>query len=261
MAIHYDKAYNAKIAKEVKNFNTKVIRAQKQGFKNLPDTLKVSDLKFRFSTRKELNKQLDVLRKFSSSKKQLAKRIENQGGASAIEWEWNYLKSNVKGAIDYYKREYETISKRVGDFPGERTLLDNIAKKISTLQLEIDYMSQSQFNSLKASIDSYMKMPARMRSGYRGFLSEVEIVMSRLGYDKKDIDRVFNELKQLTPYQFHQLYQTNDLIRRVYELIDSPIINGSIKDVKLTTDEDNASEIVEALIEEIHGDVEIFKNL
>lgn len=253
MAIHYDKAYNAKIAKAVKNFNEKRNRAIKRGFKDVPSPVRVSDLKARYTSRRELNKQLDILRQFSSAKKDLLKRIENQGGAKSTEWNWNYLQSNVKDAIEYYKREYETIAKRVGDFPGERMLLDNIADKIKTLQLDSAYMTQSQFDSYKATISYYLKMPQRMRSGYRGFLQEVELVMKRVGYDEKQVSSVFDRLKVLQPYQFHQLYEESDLIRRIYDLAESP--KHGDQDIKLTTDEENAKEILDTFLEELDEDV------
>ena len=180
MAIRYDKSYNAEIARTVKNFNQKRNRAIKRGFKSVPSPIKVSDLKARYTTRDELNKQLTQLRKFSS-KEDLLKKVENQGGASAIEWEFGYLKSNLKSAKDYFEGEYKRVSKRVGKFPGERMYLDTIASKIKLLDFNIDYMTQSQFRSAKSTISEFFNAPANRKAQYRGFLSEVEWVMEKTG--------------------------------------------------------------------------------
>lgn len=246
MAIHYDKSYNAEIARTVKNFNQKRNRAIKRGFKSVPAPIKVSDLKARYTSRQEMNKQLAQLRNFGIRKDTL-KYVENQGGARSIEWEFNYLKSNVKAAREFFIKEYELEQTRVNDFPGERMKLDEIAKKISTLDLDLSYMNQSQFNSYRAAIREFISKPKKYAAGYRGFLSEVENVMTMVGIDEKTINKFFKKISVLTPAQFNKLYRTNDLVGRVFELADSPIYEGTIK---LNTTEDNARELIDLLLEE-----------
>ena len=135
MAIRYDKAYNAEIARTVKNFNQSRNRAIKRGFKNVPAPMKVSDLKARYTSRQALNKQLTQLRKFSKTKNAL-REIETKGGVTAINWELNYLKSNMKAAKEFFQKEYKLVSSKVGDFPGERMRLDAISKKAFILYIK-----------------------------------------------------------------------------------------------------------------------------
>ena len=256
MAIRYDANYNAKINRVVKNFNQKRNRAIKRGFKNVPAPIKVSDLKARYTSRRELNKQLTQLSRFSRGGDAVLREIENEGGATAIKWEFDYLKSNVKAAKQFFADEYRTVAAKVGDFPGERMRLDAIAKKLSTLDLDLAYMNQSQFNSYRAAINEYINKPKSYAAGYRGFLAEVEGVMRLVGIAEGEIDKFFEKFKVLTPEQFHQLYENSDLIGRVYELADSPIYEGG---VKLTTSKDETRDLIETLMEETDDLVDMAK--
>lgn len=247
MAIRYDKVYNAKIAQTVKRFNEKRNRAIKRGFKNVPAPIKVSDLKARYTSRSELNKQLTQLNKFSKQGYDILRNVENQGGAKAIKWELSYLKSNAKAAKEFFNREYKIISSKVGDFPGERMRLDAIAKKLSTLDLDVTYMNQSQFNSYRSAINEFINKPKKSAAGYRGFLSEVEKVMTMVGIDKDTQNTFFDKISVLSHEQFNKLYQTNDLISRIYEIADSPEYDETIK---LNTTVDEARDLINTLLEE-----------
>ena len=258
MAIRYNKDYNREIQRSVKRFNNVRRTLSKKGIKLTSAPLKVSELKARYQTRRELNKELTLLNKVSSRSDKLLKSVENQGGATAVKWELDYLKLNEKNAIDYYQREYELVSAKVGRFPGERTRLNNLEQKLNTLNLNLDYMNQDQFNSYRSAIRNYMAIPAKIKGGYRGFLIEVEEVMRRLGYDNDKIDEVFEKLKVLKPHQFHAMYEESDLIGRIYGLIQSPKHKGS---GRLTTDVEDAEGIMEDFLEQEDDLVEKYRKI
>ena len=141
MAIRYDSGYNAEIRRVVRNFNSKRKRALAKGFKNLPDIVKVSDLKARYETRTSLNRELRALRQFSKGGKDILKVIENRGGATATAWEFKYLKQNVKEARNYFLRQYKLLAGKVGRFPGERLRIENIIDKINFLSILFFFIS------------------------------------------------------------------------------------------------------------------------
>lgn len=249
MPIKYDSEYNKRIAKDVKNFNAKRKRAIARGYKNVPEHLKVSELKSRYTTKKAMESQLRQLRRFTQNRGyDVLKKVEKQGGAEAIKWEWNYLKSNVKLAKEFYQRQYDLLASKVGEFPGERMQLDAIAAKLQTLDLDVRYMDQSQFNSFRAAIRGFMNYPKKLKAGYRGFLSEVDLVMTMVGIDEERKKKFFNKVNTLYPEQFNYLYQKSDLISRIYELADSPIYTGG--ELKLNTTVDIAEDLIETLLEE-----------
>lgn len=257
MAIYYNKNYNAKISRVVRNFNQNRNRAIKRGFKNVPPPIRVSDLKARYTTRRDLEQQLKILSKFKVGKKgDLLTKVENQGGARAIEWEFEYLKSNAKNAEKYFLRKYKQIASQVNDMPGERMMLDTIAAKIKNLELDVAYMSQSEFNSYRSAIKEFLNRPKRYSASYRGFLSQVENVMRYLNIPDRDIDRVFEKLGELTPEQFHRMYENSPLISRIYGLANSPEKEGTLK---LNTTDENAKELLDSFVGDIDKLVEFAK--
>ena len=245
MAIRYNKAYNREISNVVRSFNQKRNRAIQQGFKNVPSKIKVSDLKARYTSRKLMNKQLKLMREFSTGGNKVLKEVENKGGAESIAWEFKYLKSNEKLAREHFIREFKMVGKKLGEYPGERQRLDAISRKINLLDMDVAYMSQSQFNSYRATINEFMKLPSRQKAGYRGFLSELDWVMSVAGFDEKSKNDLFRKLNSLTPQQFYYMYENSDIIKRIYELVDSP----EFGEMKLNTSTEDAQEKVQTLID------------
>ena len=246
MAIRYDANYNKEISRVVKNFNQKRNRAIKRGFKSVPAPIKVSDLKARYTTRKEMDKQLGLFAKFSAGRDSVLEKVENQGGAKAIEWELEYLKANEKAAREFLVREYKRIAPKTVNFPGERMRLDNIMAKINMLDMDLAYMNQKQFNAYRSTINEYLNKPKSYAAGYRGFLSEVEMVMKYLNFGDDDIKKFFDKFNELTPEQFQNLYDESDLIARIFRLADSP----TVSEFKLTTTDDDAKELIDIMLDE-----------
>lgn len=247
MAIRYDDGLNKELRRVVHNFNQKRKRAIKRGYHYLPPIQYVSELKARYDTKSDLLRELKYLERFNLKRDQALKVVETTGGAKAIKWEWDYLKAHEKQAKKFFQKEYNLIASKVGDFPGERMRLNTIAKKLDTLDLDLAYMSQSQFNSYRSAINEVVNKPLKYAAGYRGFLSEVEGVMKMVGIPDADIKKFFNNIDTLTPDQFHYLYEKSDLVSRVFELADSPEYDGTLK---LNTTEDAATDLINTLIEE-----------
>lgn len=247
MAIRYSKELNARLRREVDNFNKKRKRAIQRGFRQLPPAMKVSELKARYTVKSDLDRELNRLRKFNIT--DALEKVETQGGIDSTAWELKYLKGNVRNARDYFEREFKRVSKRVAKFPGEAERLNNIKAKIDILDIDLSYMNQEQFRSAKRAIIEYVEAPAKRRAGYRGFLSEVDLVMQRLGYSQDEIDSVLNKFNKLNPEQFLYAYDHFDIISRIYEIADSPIYGM----LKMNTTDEDARDLIETLKEEVDG--------
>lgn len=243
MAIRYDADFNAKIRREVRNFNKRRNRMEKRGFKNIPPAVRVSDLKARYSVRSDLVREVNRLRNFRRG--DILKQVETQGGAKSTNWELQYLKGNLKNAKQYFEKEYERVSKRVGRFPGERTYLDTIRAKIDLLDKNLTYMSQSEFRSAKAAISEFTDMPRTREAQYRGFLSEVDWVMEMTGITKEKRDAFFKKFNTLTPSQFLYAYDNNDIINRIFSLY-----RKNEGEPELADTEENAEDLVNILIDD-----------
>lgn len=247
MAIKFDPAYNAEIRRVVKNFNQKRNRAIKRGYHYLPPTLTVSELKSRYTSRKQLNRDLNLIKKFNAKGDDALRVVETSGGAKAIKWEYEYLKQNLKYAKEFYDREISDAARL--DTPmmvAKSEYINNLKSKRDYLNLELAELSQSQFRTFRNTINEYLYANERNLSGYRNWMNEVELIMRNLGYDNKTINKFFEGFNELTPRQFLNMYRQSALVSRIYELY----IPTKDHSFKLSTTEEDAKELINTFMVE-----------
>ena len=247
MAIKFDPAYNAEIRRVVKNFNQKRNRAIKRGYRYLPPTLTVSELKSRYTTRRQLNRDLNLIKKFNTKGDDALRVVETSGGAKAIKWEYEYLKKNLQYAKEFYDREIRDAARL--DTPmmvAKSEYINNLKSKRDYLNLELSELSQSQFRTFRNTINEYLYANERNLSGYRNWMNEVELIMRNLGYDNKTINKFFEGFNELTPRQFLNMYRQSALVSRIYELY----IPTKDHSFKLSTTEEDAKDLINTFMVE-----------
>lgn len=254
MAIRYNDEYNDKIRREVLNFNRRRNRAIKKGFKNIPDKVYVSELKRRYDKKSDLDRELKLLYKF---RRDTLREVELSGGVKAIRWDVAHIKSNLEQAKEFYKKEAEILTERSPMYPGERQRLDTILKNQAVLEYDINNITQEQYESLKGAINSFIRTRNIMGSGYRGFLSEVDDVMSAVGISEKDKRQFFKKVNTLSQSQFFYMYERNDLIKRVYDLYVDKDDEGN---VSLNASKSDAKGLINTLLDEVDVFVDEAKN-
>lgn len=247
MAIKFDKAYNAEIRRVVRNFNQKRNRAIKRGYRYLPPPVTVSELKARYTTRKQLNRDLNAMKRFNREGDKALRVVETSGGAKAIKWEFDYLKRNLQYAKEFYDREIEDAARL--DTPmmvAKAEYLNNLKSKRDYLNLELAELNQSQFRTFRNTINEYLYANERNMSGYRNWMNEVELIMRNLGYDNKTINKFFEGFNELTPRQFLNMYRQSALVSRIYELY----IPTKDHSFKLSTTEEDAKDLINTFMVE-----------
>lgn len=247
MAIKFDKAYNAEIRRVVRNFNQKRNRAIKRGYKYLPPKMTVSELKSRYTSRSQLNRDLNALKRFNREGDKALKVVETSGGAKAIKWEYDYLKRNLQYAKEFYDREIEDAARL--DTPmmvAKSEYINNLKSKRDYLNLELSELSQSQFRTFRNTINEYLYANERNMNGYRNWMNEVELIMRNLGYDNKTINKFFEGFNELTPRQFLTMYRQSQLVSRIYELY----IPTKDHSFKLSTTEEDAKDLINTFMVE-----------
>lgn len=247
MAIKFDKAYNAEIRRVVRNFNQKRNRAIKRGYKYLPPKMTVSELKSRYTSRSQLNRDLNALKRFNREGDKALKVVETSGGAKAIKWEYDYLKRNLQYAKEFYDREIEDAARL--DTPmmvAKSEYINNLKSKRDYLNLELTELSQSQFRTFRNTINEYLYANERNMSGYRNWMNEVELIMRNLGYDNKTINKFFEGFNELTPRQFLTMYRQSQLVSRIYELY----IPTKDHSFRLSTTEEDAKDLINTFMVE-----------
>lgn len=247
MAIRFDPAYNAEIRRVVRNFNQKRNRAIKRGYRYLPPKMTVSELKSRYTSRSQLNRELNALKRFNREGDKALKVVETSGGAKAIKWEYDYLKRNLKYAKEFYDREIEDAARL--DTPmrvAKAEYINNLRSKRDYLNLELTELSQSQFRTFRKTINEYLYANERNMNGYRNWMKEVELIMRNLGYDNKTINKFFEGFNELSPRQFLTMYRQSQIVSRIYELY-IPTRDHSFR---LSTTEEDAKDLINTFMVE-----------
>ena len=254
--IRYTKSYNKEIRDAVHHAKSVEKTLSRRGIKLGIAIPKVSELKSKYQTRRELNKELTLLKKLSSSNDSVLRRIETTGGATAIKWEYDYLKQNAQNAIDYFKWEKKLELEKDPKYPHEMSRIYELDANIDYLEREVDYMNQDQFKAYKGAIREYTQIIEQMQRGYRGFLYQIETALRTTGFPDDQINQIFDKLKALNPSEFHEWYNRNDFVKRIYEIVPSPIYG----DNKLNTSEEDAKEILDSLIQSMDMDIAEIKS-
>ena len=260
MAIRFNKAYNDEISKVVKNFNQKVNRLHKRGVTHLPERQTVAELKSRYESRKQLNKELQLMKQFTKAKKtDLLKEVETEGGVKSTAWNIQYLKELTSDAKQFYDRQIESISKNdiIYDI-GRKSYVENLKRERDFLEYNIDELNKSDFKTYNKIIKKFTGYSTLAKRSYRGFMSEVEGVMRMVGIENKNINEFMEKFKELKPHQFVQMYNENNLIHKVYDIADSPEGNGELK---LNTSKEDALNIANALLEQADDLVATYKEV
>ena len=222
------------------------------GFKDLPDVVSTRELKRRFDKPEDLERELALMRGF---RRDTLKEVELSGGAKAIKWDVEHIKNNLEQAKRYYENEERIVSERIGRYPSERDRLNLIAANKAALEFDIDNLNQEQFENAKGAINTFIRSRNKWGAGYRGFMSEVEEVMTRTGVSKEQRDVFFKKFQKLNQEEFHYLYESSDLIKRIYALIDSPKHKN-----KMNASTEDARSYVDDLMDEIDLMIDEAKN-
>ena len=246
MTIRYNKEMNEDIRSIVRNYNKRRKRMAQSGYSNIPEIEKVSDLKKRYTTYSDLKNELDRLKSFTKS--DVIKKLENDGGVKAVKWQFDTLKSNQQNAKAYIEREIARVSKRTMKYPGERYYLNTLENKLAIISSDIKYMGQQQFRSAMSVVKEFQQYPSRLKSSYRGFMREVEVVMDTVGIPEDKKDAFFRKFSKLTPEQFLYIYDNNDIIARIYSMYMGRDEDGNV--ILNTKDDQQAEDLLDVLMEE-----------
>lgn len=249
MAKRFDPDFNSEIRRIVKNFNQKRNRAYRRGFSYLPNKAYVSDIKASFNTKGEIKKYLKELEKFNNMGDAALDIISTDNGGKISRYNLMFIKDNLKDTKAFFDRqiaEAEELFYEDQYSIARRDYLFNLQAKRKYLDLEIMQLDQSGLKTFDRYTKQALSYNKSNITAYKGFLSGVEDVMRRLGYDEKYISTFYEKMSNVSPAQFIKMYRKNDLIARIYEMIPSPEHGRD----KINTDDDTAKEYINQFVKE-----------
>lgn len=249
MATRFDPDFNAEIRRVVKNFNQKRNRAYRRGFSYLPNKAYVSNIKTNFDTKSEIKKYLKELKKFNAMGDRAFDVITTSQGGRISRYNLMFIKDNLNDTKAFYDRqiaEAEELFYEDQYSIARRDYLFNLQAKRKYLDLEIMQLNQSGLKTFDKYTRQALSYNKNNITAYKGFLSGVEDVMKRLGYDEKTIASLYEKMGNISPAQFIKLYRQSDLIARIYDIIPSPEHGKNI----INTGDDQAKKYIDKFLNE-----------
>lgn len=224
MAIKYTPDYNERLYKIVENYNRKVRRARTEGNikkSQLPETVSIKTLKKSYSTRKELDKELKNLEVFTR------KSARNRVVDGLTEYDLKLMEMNRKDAIKFFEKQAGYVAaKAKANYPLQKSRLAVLERNIELLKKGPEKATDRELVAMQRYIEKYRRSYERQASGYRAFMSEVEMIMDRVGIPKERKEEFFTKMSKLDEQELYDLYETEDIISKIYELADSPKYTG-----------------------------------
>lgn len=255
MANRFDPDFNSEIRRIVKNFNQKRNRAIKRGFSYLPNKAYVSDIKANFSTKAEIRKYLKELERFNKMGNSALDIITTDNGGRTSRYNLMFIKSNLKDTKAFFDRQIKEAEELFYEDQysiARRDYLFNLQAKRKYLDMEIMQLDQSGLRTFDRYTKQALSYNKSNITAYKGFLSGVEDVMRRLGFDEKTISQFYEKMGNISPAQFIKMYRKSDLIARIYEMIPSPEHGRNT----INTDDETAKKYINNFMKEFEKMVE-----
>lgn len=227
--INYDKQFNAKINKVVRQFNAKVRRLQKQGIKYVPQTTSVADLKATYFERDSLKRKLKQLERFSS--KGAEEIVELQGGAKVTKWELSTLKSDMAYLKRRYTDKINTYGNTVPRILGKPQAVsyakmgdaryENLKVLRKSMDKNINSMEQADFNKMKRKTASQIKRLNRQKyilwANYFTFLEDVAY---KADVDPELLEQIKQKLEKMDVDDFIKFFETEKAFSGIIDYYD-----------------------------------------
>lgn len=229
MAINYDKNLNARIRRDVKNFNAKRKYLFSKGVSPalLPAKASTKELRAGFTNRRDLIDRLSELEAFSAA----GKVYRSAGNTRGTEELYNYLqKLGTKRAGQYKKRAKSiasTGSKRYPHMVSEAVL--NLETKADYLLQDVKTLTPDQIRTFTKTAYKPEAQNIRTENFYKSFYKMMVSEASQAGIDPDTLISLLEQFKQLSPEELLEAYRANPEFKDVVEYSNTPKSNrGSI---------------------------------
>ena len=258
MAIRYDKKLNQEINRTIKNFNQIIARLEKEQRELLPSKISKKELKGDVFTRRELQRKLKELQRFST--RGVEEVVETSGGVRLTRYELANIKrenARVKASLTreinrlkiekpkiFGKRQSSTFS-QMGD-----TDFTNLVERRKALEKNINKLSQTELDRLKSLIKRTGKNQQYMNNIFKkNYLEMLTDLGYYYDYDNKKLDILKYKLMNLKPNDFLKLFKEDKSIRAILDYY--PIVTRRTTGVNPDDIKDDVVDLYDNLIDNL----------
>lgn len=217
MARRFSPEFNAEARKVVRAFNQRIRRAEARGMRNLPETTSMRELKARFTTEQDMKKELNQLRKMIGNKEALGRHFLGEG--SITNWEFNYLKDNLKEVKDFYNVQLKMAKARYKADPhdyGLKQQIYNLEARRDYLNRDLNNLTYSELKTFRKYTKLYKDYNRRDINYFDQYLKALDELMQQSGVDRATVKSIKKKINSLPPEVFIEMYRRHDVIDEVF---------------------------------------------
>lgn len=210
--IRWNRSDYAKLSYAVRQFNKKVNELEQMGVEYTPEEYNYKDLKSDIYSRKELNRIIKSLKRFSTRETQ-QRLIEIPSGEKITNWEYQELKKAQKRASNYITEKARGIVESDTNVMGDREFKQLMRTKESIEDLfnrvgsDFKRTAERTLNWGKTDYDLWRA--SIFRDNYMNSLEEMSTY--------KNFDLLFNKLKSIeNPIQFYNYVRQSNILSDLF---------------------------------------------
>ena len=219
MARRFSPEFNQEARRIVKGFNQRVRRAEARGMKNLPQLTSMRELKARFSTEKDLKRELGWLKQMTSNKEALGRHFLGEG--SITNWEFNYIKENLQGTKRFYDKQLELARQRYKDNPfdyGIKQQVLDLEERRDYLNRNLSKLSYSELRTFRKYITAYKDADRKDENYYESILGALDDTLAQAGIDEAVVGEIRDKIANMDKDVFLEVYRTHDIIGDLFDI-------------------------------------------
>ena len=214
MAIRYDPVFQKEIERVVKNFNAKITRLENKGNELLPEREYVRELKNQYTSRRELKRKLNQLRKFSEQG--IEDIVKTSEGTKISKYDIAILKQEKARAIRRTKREIERLEPKMGKYHVlKRSPLDLEKSRLKLLQKPVQNLNAQQLRALRKNIIRVMDYDRKSEQFQSNFFKIIYDEAGFSGVPEYILDNISSSFAKLTSKQLTQLVKDDPSIKAI----------------------------------------------
>ena len=258
MAIRYDKKLNQEINRTIKNFNQKIARLEKQERELLPSKITKKDLKESVYTRRELQRKLKELQRFS--KRGAEDIITTRGGVRLTQYELQNIKRenarvkrNITREINrlkvnkpkiFGKTQTSTFSEM-----GDTDFLNLVARR-KALEKDINVLSREEFERFTKLVEKTGRNQQYMNSIFKeNYFDMLTDLAYYYDYDNDKLNLLKQKLMNLKPNDFMKLFKEDKSIRAILDYY--PVVTNSFNAINPDDIKEDVINLYDNLIDNI----------
>lgn len=216
MAIRYDSKIQSEIRKTVKNFNAKISRLEKQGRELIPNKVSVQELKDFYTDRKELQRKLKQMRKFST--RGIEDIVKTSKGYRLTKYDLSIIKQERTRAIRRSKREIKRLRENLSPLQITRKSALNLEEdRLRILQRDVMDLSSTQLQSLVSNINRELNYDKKTEQFQENFFNAIFYEAGVADVESSTVENIQNTLAKLTPDQLLKLYKEDPNINALMD--------------------------------------------